>query len=162
MTNRMIGIGALALLCCLLSLTVSSGEFASPEDPLRGVRSIRYENVYTKVPSPGKLVAIKITDDGKTYYVCQEKTGYVIYHLDVRPVEALKEKMEGELNELSRKWDATSPNELLFTRKRFEAELKKRIYRYSDAVWVRNEIIVGGSPGEMTAPATGAAKAPSR
>jgi hypothetical protein len=91
-------------------------------------------------------VSVKITDNGKTYYICQEKTGYVIYHLEIRLVEELKGKMEEELKEMSRKWDRIQPDELLFTKERHTAEVRKRIHRYSDAVWVREEVIVGQLP----------------
>jgi hypothetical protein len=138
---------AVLLLIAGLGLCLAQGNpFGLAENSLRDVRSIRFENVYTQVPTSGKLVSVKITDNGKTYYICQEKTGYVIYHLEIRLVEELKGKMEEELKEMSRKWDRIQPDELLFTKERHTAEVRKRIHRYSDAVWVREEVIVGQLP----------------
>lgn len=117
-------------------------DFPVAENILGDFRSIRYENVYTKVPTSGKLVAIKITDSGKIYYVCKEKSGYVMYHLEIRPVEDYREKMQQELKEKSRNWDQVHPNELLFTKEKYAHEIQRNMRKYCDAVWVRNEIIV--------------------
>ncbi|GEM_PF-522359 len=125
---------------------VQGGAFGLAENSLRDVRSVRFENVYTQVPTSGKLVSLKITDNGKTYFICQEKTGYVVYHLEFRPIEEFKGKLEAELKELGRDWDRMQPEELLFTKERHTAEVRKRIHQYSEAVWVRDEIIVGQLP----------------
>jgi hypothetical protein len=125
---------------------VQAGPFGLAENSLRDVRSVRFENVYTQVPTSGKLVSLKIADSGKTYFICQEKSGYVIYHLEIRPLEEFKGKLEEELKEFGRNWDGMQPEELLFTKERHTAEVRKRIHRYSEAVWVRDEIIVGQLP----------------
>ena len=49
-------------------------DFGPAENSLGSLRTIRYENIYTKVPTTGKLVSIKITDNGTTHYICKEKT----------------------------------------------------------------------------------------
>jgi hypothetical protein len=115
-------------------------------DALRDVRSIRIENQFTKVPTTGKLVSVKMTDSGRTYYICKEDGAYVIYHLEVRPIEALKDQLDEELKELRKRWDEVLPGELLFTKKRYETEIQRRIRRYSEAVWVRNRIVEGEAP----------------
>jgi len=125
---------------------VLSSPFGLAENSLRDVKAVRFENIYTQVPTSGKLVSLKITDAGKTYYICQEKSGYVVYHLEIRPIEELKPKLEEELKEFGQKWDAHQPDELLFTKERYSSELRKRIHRYSEAVWVREEVVVGQSP----------------
>jgi len=66
-------------------------DFGLAENSLSVFRAIKYENTYTKVPTTGKLVSIKMTDSGKTYYICREKSGYVIYSLEIRPIPSLKE-----------------------------------------------------------------------
>jgi len=124
----------------------SATDFGLAENSLGGFRAIRYENVYTKVPTSGKLVSIKITDRGRIFYICREKNGYAIYHLETRLMEGYREKIEQEVKEKSRKWEKVHPDELLFTKRRYERELNKRLDKYKEAVWVRNEIIVEGSP----------------
>lgn len=130
----------------LASASVCQAQFQLGEDALREFRSIRFENIYTRVPSAGKLVAIKITDSGKTYYVCKEKTGYVIYHVEIRPVEGLKERLNKELKQLGKKWDKVHQDELLFSKQRYEEELRNLLNQYCDAVWIRNEVVVGRIP----------------
>jgi hypothetical protein len=117
-------------------------DFGLAENSLGGFRAIRYENVYTKVPTSGKLVSIKITDSGRTYYICREKNGYAIYHLEIRLMGGVKEKIEQEVKDKSRKWDKVHPDELLFTKRRYQRELNKLLDKYKEAVWVRNQIIV--------------------
>lgn len=117
-------------------------DFGLAENALGEFRSTRFENVYTKVPTTGKLVSIKITDTGKIYYICREKTGIVIYNLEIRPIPGYKEKIEHELKDTGRKWDRMHPDELLFTKERYESELRRKLNKYSEAVWVRNEIVI--------------------
>jgi hypothetical protein len=117
-------------------------DFGLAENSLGGFRSIRYENIYTKVPTSGKLVSIKITDSGLIYYICREKNGYAIYHMEVRPIEGFKEKIEQELKEKSQKWDREHPDELLFTKGRYQREVNRRLKKYREGVWIRNEIVV--------------------
>ena len=136
---------ALAFLA-LAAAPVCRAQFQLGEDALREFRSLRFENTFTRVPSTGKLVAIKITDSGKTYYVCKEKTGYVIYHIEIRPVEGLKERLNKELKQLGDKWDKVHQDELLFSKQRYEEELRDLLKQFCDAVWVRNEIVVGRVP----------------
>jgi len=104
--------------------------------------AVRFENIYTKVPTTGKLVSIKIGDNGKVFYICREKAGYVIYNLEIRPIEKFRDKIEEEIKEQSKQWDKIYPDELLFTRERYNSDLLKRIRKYSEAVWVRNEVVV--------------------
>jgi hypothetical protein len=130
-----------------------SADFGLAENALGEFSGTRYENVYTRVPTTGKLVSIKITDNGRVYYICREKTGYAIYHLEFRPIPGYKEKLEQELKDAGRKWDRTHPDELLFTKERYDTELRKKLSKYSEAVWVRNEIVVdqqqqAGAKGE--------------
>jgi hypothetical protein len=117
-------------------------DFGLAENALGEFRSTRFENVYTKVPTTGKLVSIKITDAGKIYYICREKTGIVIYNLEIRPIPGYREKIEQELKDTGRKWDRMHPDELLFTKERYDSELRKKLNKYSEAVWVRNEIVI--------------------
>ena len=147
--KTIMGAAILLIIGALGAGMVLSSPFGLAENSLREVRAVRFENIYTQVPTSGKLVSLKITDAGKTYYICQEKNGYVIYHLEIRPVEELKAKLEEELREFGQKWDALQPDELLFTKERYSSELRKRIHRYSDAVWVREEIIVGQTPRQQ-------------
>lgn len=140
-------IGVFLILAMAFSICATAAtDFGPAENSLGEYRAIRYENVYTKVPTSGKLVSIKITDNGRIYYICREKSGYAIYHLEVRLMEGIKEKIEQEVREKSRKWDQVHPDELLFTKGRYERELKKRLNKYKEAVWVRNEIIVEEPP----------------
>ncbi|MBI4961697.1 MAG: hypothetical protein HY913_00325 [Desulfomonile tiedjei] len=140
-------IGLFLMLTAGFSISANAAaDFGVAENALGGLRGIRYENVYTKVPTSGKLVSIKITDSGRIYYICREKTGYAIYHLEIRPIEGYKEKIEEEVKEKSRKWDQMHPDELLFTKGRYERELNKRLNKYREAVWVRNEIVVEEPP----------------
>jgi len=125
-----------------------AADFGPAESILGDVRAVRYENVYTKVPSSGKLVSIRITDSGRVYYICREKSAYAIYHLEIRPMEGYKEKIEQELKEKNRNWDKTHPDELLFTRETLDREMKKNLRKYCEAVWVRNEIVVQEPPKE--------------
>jgi hypothetical protein len=121
-------------------------DLPEPVDALRDVRSTRIENQFTKVPTTGKLVSVKMTDSGRTYYICREGRSYVIYHLEIRPIEGLKDQLDLELKELRKRWDDVIPEELLFTKKRHETEIQRRIRRYSEAVWVRNRIVEGENP----------------
>jgi hypothetical protein len=126
----------------LVAQSVGSSDFRPAENPLSQYRSVRYENVYTKVPTSGKLVAIKITDNGTTYYICREKSGYAIYHLEFRPAENFRDKMQQELKDKSRNWEKTNSDELLLTKDAYDREAKRQMNKYMDAIWVRNEIIV--------------------
>jgi hypothetical protein len=136
--TSMVFIGLLSWICP----TVFGSEFGLGENSLSEFRAIKYENIYTKVPTTGKLVSIKIADNGRTYYICREAAGYVIYHMEVRPIDGYKEKIEKELREKGRQWNLVHPDELLFTRERYNYDLKKTLHKYSEAVWVRNEIVV--------------------
>jgi hypothetical protein len=124
----------------------SADNFGLAENALGEFRATRYENVYTKVPTSGKLVSIKITDGGKIYYICREKAGYVIYNLEIRPVPGCKDKIEQELRDAGKKWDHVHPDDLLFTKERYDDDLKRKLNKYTEAVWVRNEIIVKEKP----------------
>ncbi len=129
----------------ILGLTVSqvrAMDFGLAENSLSEFRAIKYENTYTKVPTTGKLVSIKMTDSGKTYFICREKSGYVIYSLDIRPIPDFKDKIEQELKDTGKKWDRMHPDELLLTREKRDHDMKKTIHKYSEAVWVRNEIVM--------------------
>lgn len=117
-------------------------DFGLAENSLSVFRAIKYENMYTKVPTTGKLVSIKMTDSGKTYYICREKSGYVIYSLEIRPIASLKEKLEQELKDTGKKWDGRHPDDLLLTKEKIDYEQKRIIYKYSEAVWIRNEIVI--------------------
>jgi hypothetical protein len=116
--------------------------FGPQENALSEFKGVRYENIYTKVPTSGKLVAIKITDGGKIYYICKEKSGYVIYNLEIRPPEGFQEKIQQEFKKKTRNWAHINPDELVFTKEIFERELKRQLSKDSEAVWVRNEIII--------------------
>jgi hypothetical protein len=129
----------------ILSLAVSptqAMDFGLAENSLSEFRAIKYENMYTKVPTTGKLVSIKITDSGKAFYICREKTGYVIYNLEIRPMPGLREKIEQELKDTGKKWDGMHPDDLLLTREKLDYDMKRRIHKYSEAVWIRNEIVI--------------------
>lgn len=117
-------------------------DFGLAENSLSVFRAIKYENMYTKVPTTGKLASIKMTDSGKTYYICREKSGYVIYSLEIRPIPGLKEKMEQELKDTGKKWDGRHPDDLLLTKEKIDYDQKRIIYKYSEAVWIRNEIVI--------------------
>ncbi len=120
----------------------AGSDFGLAENALSEYGAVRFENVYTKVPTTGKLVSIKIADNGKIFYICKEKAGFVIYHLEIRPIERFRDKIEQEVKEQSKQWDKIYPDELLFTKERYNTELMKRIKKYSEAVWVRNEIVI--------------------
>lgn len=139
--KRFIPIWLLIICCVAATVPASSPDFGLAENALDQFRAVRYENVYTKVPTTGKLVSLKISDNGKVYYICRENSGYVIYHLDIRPVEGHQEKIQQELKE---KWDRTKPNDLLLTKEQYDQESKRLLNRHSDAVWVRNEIVIPG------------------
>jgi hypothetical protein len=130
------------LLAVFAAAHAFGSDFRPAENSIGEYRSVRYENMYTRVPTTGKLVSIKITDNGTIYYICREKSGYAIYHLEIRPAENFREKMQQELKEKSRNWEKTNPDELLFTKDAHDRELKRQMNKYSDAVWVRNEIVV--------------------
>ncbi len=117
-------------------------DFGPQENALGDFKGVRYENIYTKVPTSGKLVAIKITNSGKIYYICKEKSGYVIYNLEIRPPEGFQEKVQQELKKKIRNWANVNPDELLFTKEIVERELRRQLFKDSEAVWVRNEIII--------------------
>jgi hypothetical protein len=139
---RLLTISLLFVMSILTAIPARSADFGLAENALGEFSGTRYENVYTKVPTTGKLVSLKITDNGRIYYICREKNGYAIYHLEFRPVPGYKEKLEQELKDAGRKWDRTHPDELLFTKERYDTELRKKLSKYSEAVWVRNEIVV--------------------
>ncbi len=139
----------LIVFCGLVPPTVFGGEFGLAENSLSEFRAIKYENIYTKVPTSGKLVSIKITDNGRIYYICRETAGYVVYHLEVRPIDGFKEKIEKELKEKGRQWNLVHPDELLFTKERYNYDLKKILHKYSEAVWVRNEIVIQEPPPDQ-------------
>lgn len=124
----------------------AASDFGLAENSLSEFGAIRFENVYTKVPTTGKLVSLRITDNGTIYYICREKNGYAIYHLEIRPMEKFKEKIEAEIQETKRNWNKVHPDELLFTKERLDRDLKRKINKYSEAVWVRNEIILPQLP----------------
>lgn len=136
----------LAFISCLTFMTVfistGSAEFGLAENALSEFGAVRFENIYTKVPTTGKVVSIKITDNGTIYYICREKNSYAIYHVEIRPMENFREKIEQDSKEKNRKWEKIHPEELLLTKDRHDYETKKRLNRYSEAVWVRNEIVV--------------------
>jgi hypothetical protein len=149
--ERMKGPTVMRAICltvlCLVAASLwvaplQASDFGLAGNALEEFKAIRYENVYTKVPTTGKLVSVKIADSGRVYYICKEKASFVIYHLEIRPMEGFKEKIEHDLKDKSKKWEKVHPDELLFTRERFEHELKKRFNKYSEAVWVRNEIVI--------------------
>jgi hypothetical protein len=150
---RLLTISLLLAVSLFAGVPARSADFGLAENALGEFGGTRYENVYTRVPTTGKLVSIKITDNGRVYYICREKTGYAIYHLEFRPLPGYKEKLEQELKDAGRKWDRTHPDELLFTKERYDTELRKKLSKYSEAVWVRNEIVVdqqqqAGAKGE--------------
>lgn len=132
--------GALFLL--LIAAQLTAEEFGLAENALSEFGAIRYENIYTKVPTSGKLVSLRITDNGRIYYICREETGYVVYHLKIRPMKGFEEKFRKELKEKGRQWDSLYPEELLLTRKRSSVDLGRKLHKYCEAIWVRNEILV--------------------
>lgn len=136
----------LAVLCLVATIAwampCQAGDFGLAENALGEYRAVRYENIYTRVPTTGKLVSLKVSDSGRVYYICKEKSGFVIYHLEIRPMEGFREKLEQDLKDKTKKWDKMLPDELLVTRDRVDQDLKKRMNKYSEAVWVRNEIII--------------------
>jgi hypothetical protein len=131
----------LALVLLFTAVPAYAGEFGIAENSLNDYRSVRYENVYTKVPTTGKLVSIKI-DGGKTYYICREKSGYVIYHLEFRPMAGFREKIRQELKDTGRTWNRAHPDDLLYTKELGDSDLRRKLSKYTEAVWVRNEIVV--------------------
>jgi len=145
------GLIRITLLCLALAFHLHlacATDFRPAENALGEFRSVRYENIYTKVPTTGKLISIKITDEGTIYYICREKSGIAIYHLEVRPDENLQDKIRQQLKEKSQNWDRNHPDELLFTKDQYTRELKRHMNKYSDAVWVRNEILIQEPRGE--------------
>jgi len=134
----------------LAAVDAQGADFGPAEDALGEVKALRYESVYTKVPTSGRLASIKITDSGRVYYICREKTGYVIYHLEIRPIDGFRDKIEQEIKEKNRQWDSIHPDELLFTKERHKRELINSLRKYCEAVWVRNEIVVETPPQERT------------
>ena len=119
-----------------------AGEFGLAENVLSEYGAVRFENHYTRVPTTGKLVSIKITDGGKIFYICRERNGYAIYNLEIRPLEGFKDKIEQNLKNKPQKLEKINPDELLLTKERLEFETRKRLNKYSEAVWIRNEIVV--------------------
>ncbi len=130
------------LILALAASLAQGTDFGLAENSLSEFRAIKYENTYTKVPTTGKLVSIKMTDSGKIYYICREKSGYVIYHLEIRPIPGFKEKIEQDQKDTGKKWDKMHPDELLLTKEKHDYDMKKRMHKYSEAVWIRNEIVV--------------------
>ena len=57
-------------------------------------------------------------------------------------MEGFKEKIEQEMKEKSQKWDQAHPDELLLTKGSHERDLNRRLNKYKEAVWIRNEIVV--------------------
>jgi hypothetical protein len=135
----------LALMMLLSAVPARAEEFGVAENSLNDYRAIRYENIYTKVPTTGKLVSIRI-DGGKTYYICRENGSYVIYNLEFRPMAGFKEKLRQELRETGRNWNKAYPEDLLYTKELGESEIRRKLSKYLEAVWVRNEIIVPDPP----------------
>jgi hypothetical protein len=121
-------------------------DFRPAENALGEFRSVRYENIYTRVPTSGKLVSIKITDNGTVYYICREKSGFAIYNLEIRPIPNARERIQQELKQKTLNWNHNNPNELLFTKDQYDREWKRHIRKYSDAVWIRNEIVIPELP----------------
>ncbi len=117
-------------------------QFGLAENALSEFGAVRFENIYTKVPTTGKVVSIKITDNGTIYYICREKNAYAIYHLEIRPMENFKDKIEQDSKDKNKKWEKIHPEELLLTKDRHDYEVKRRLNKYSEAVWVRNEIVI--------------------
>jgi hypothetical protein len=117
-------------------------EFGPAENALQEYRGVRYENVYTRVPTKGKLANIRIADNGRIFYICREGAGFAVYHLEVRPMEGFRSVMEDEFKKAGKKWDEVMPDDLLLTQDRMDYEVRKQIRKYSEAVWVRNEIVV--------------------
>jgi hypothetical protein len=130
----------LAIVIC--DNSVNAGEFGLAENVLSEYGAVRFENHYTRVPTTGKLVSIKITDGGKIFYICRERNGYAIYNLEIRPLEGFKDKIEQNLKNKPQKLEKINPDELLLTKERLEFEARKRLNKYSEAVWIRNEIVV--------------------
>ncbi len=122
--------------------TLFATDFGPAENALGSFRTLRYENVYTKVPTTGKLVSIKITDSGKVYYICKEKSGYAIYNLEIRLSDAVQERIQQELKKKTRNWSHMNSDELVVTKEILERELRKQFAKEVEAVWVRNEIVV--------------------
>ncbi len=133
-------ISLLAMISCHTS--ANAGEFGLAENILSEYGAVRFENHYTRVPTTGKLVSIKITDGGKIFYICSERNGYAIYNLEIRPLEGFKDKIEQDLKNKPQKLEKINPDELLLTKERLEYEARKRLNKYSEAVWIRNEIVV--------------------
>ena len=135
-------------ICCLLMMAVPTraGDFGLAESVVGEYGAVRYENTYTKVPTSGKLISIRITDKGTIYYICREKSGYVIYHLEIRPMKDYEQKVEQEIEEKSRNWTGRHPDKLLLTKDRVKKEIKEKYKKYHEAVWVRNEIVVQPAP----------------
>ncbi len=149
------GLIRITLVCLVLVFDLHlalATDFRPADNALGEFRSVRYENIYTKIPTTGKLVSIKITDDGTTYYICREKSGIAIYHLEIRPAKNFQDRIQQELKEKTRNWDRNHPNELLLTKDQHDRELKRQMNKYSDAVWVRNEIIIQQPRGESRSP----------
>jgi hypothetical protein len=134
----------LALMLMFSAVPADAEEFGIAENSLNDYRAVRYESIYTKVPTSGKLVSIRL-DGGKTYYICRENGGYVIYNLEFRPMAGFKEKLRQELRETGRNWNKGHPEDLLFTKELGDSELRRKLSKYLEAVWVRNEIIVPDS-----------------
>ncbi len=140
--HHMKSIGVSFLILGLAVSLVWAMDFGMAENSVGEFRAIKYENTYTKIPTTGKLVSIKITDSGRIYYICHEKSGYVIYNLDIRPIPDFKEKIEQDLKNAGKQWDHAHLDELLLTKQKLDQDLKKTMNKYSEAVWVRNEIVV--------------------
>jgi hypothetical protein len=116
--------------------------FGIAENALSEFGAIRYENVYTKVPTSGKLVSLRITDAGRIYYICREESGYVVYHLKIRPMKGFEQRLQKELSETGQQWDSLYPDELLLTKQRSSLDVRRKLHKYCEAVWVRNEIVI--------------------
>lgn len=133
-------------LLAIASTSGFAGEFGIAGNPLSEYAAVKYESIYTRVPTTGKLVSVKMTDSGKIFYICREKTGFVIYNLEIRPIEGFKDKIEKDLKDKGEKWELMLPDELLFTKDRYDRELKRRLKKYCEIVWVRNEIRIDEPP----------------
>ncbi len=138
----LLGIIFSLLITVICQISANAGEFGLAENVLSEYGAVKFENHYTRVPTTGKLVSIKITDSGKIFYICREKNGYAIYNLEIRPLEGFKDKIEQDLKNKPQKLEKINPDELLLTKERLDYQIKKRLNKYSEAVWIRNEIVV--------------------
>ena len=64
-----IGLVVGLVLCLSAPVTAQAPQFGPATDALHLFKAIRRESMSTRVPSSGKLVSIKITDNGRIYYI---------------------------------------------------------------------------------------------